>query len=138
MISTLPTFDILVLREVASGSKINLQDIVKKGKFGFFGALFLHLFFFLQGIIFQFRCFIVQLVLLILPFYEITTTFRNFLVGKGLQNRALTIQIRNKIFSIILMLFGVLIYIQLSPSRVAGFAIFLPVQRCLTLLLTLV
>lgn len=122
MISTLPTFDNLVLRETASGSKINLQDIVtKRVKFGFFGALFFAVILFFSKDNFTIE--IVQslcIVLLILPFYETTTTFRNFLYGRGLQDRALTIQIRNRIFSIILILVGVSIFIQLSPS-VAGF-----------------
>ena len=122
MIATLPTFDILVLREAASGSKVNLQNIVKKrGQFGFFGALFFSFILFFTkdnftSEVFQSLC----IVLLILPFYETTTTFRNFLVGKGLRDRALTIQIRNKILSIILIILGVFIYMQLAPS-VAGF-----------------
>jgi O-antigen/teichoic acid export membrane protein len=122
MVSTLPTFDILVLREAASASKINLQDIVKKrGQFGFFGALFFAFILFFTkdnftSEVFQSLC----IVLLILPFYETTTSFRNFLVGKGLRDRALTIQLRNRILSIVLILLGVFIYMQLAPS-VAGF-----------------
>tara|TARA_S200000501_G_C20869880_1_gene763738 strand:- start:2199 stop:3413 length:1215 start_codon:yes stop_codon:yes gene_type:complete len=122
MVVTLPTFDILVLRETAAGSKVSLQSIVnKRGQFGFFGALFfaMVLFFtkdYFPTEIFQSLC----IALLVLPFYEITTPFRNFLVGKGLRDVALTLQLRNRILSIILILLSVLIYMQLASS-VAGF-----------------
>ena len=40
MVATLPSFDILVLRECSARSKVNLQAVVRKRmQFGFFGAL---------------------------------------------------------------------------------------------------
>lgn len=127
MVVTLPTFDIIVLRETASRSKISLQGIVyKKMQFGLCGAILFAIVLMLIKDFFSFNIFLsLCLIIIILPFYEITTPFRNFLVGKGLRERALMIQLRNRLISIMIMLSSLLIFLWLEPSVTVFLFIFL-------------
>jgi O-antigen/teichoic acid export membrane protein len=127
MVATLPSFDILVLRECSARSKVNLQAVVRKRmQFGFFGALIYSIILFsskdyMSKSIYQ--C--LWLAILLLPFYEVTTTYRNYLIGKRLRHRALAIQLRNKIMSIALILICTYLYQHLAPSPESFFFIFL-------------
>lgn len=127
MVATLPSFDVLVLRECSARSKVNLQAVVRKRmQFGFFGAVIFSIILFsskdyISKSIYQ--C--LWLAILLLPFYEVTTTYRNYLIGKRLKHRALAIQLRNKIMSIALILICTYFYQQLTPSPASFFLIFL-------------
>ena len=121
LLASLPTFDNLILREASSGSLINLNEIIKiRGVFGLIGSIIFGLFF----LLFQER-FITEtiqgvfLILLLLPIYEITTSYRNYLVGLGLKDQALRIQLRNKSLSILILLLGfiLLFYFNFSPVK---------------------
>lgn len=127
MVSTLPTFDNIILREAASGKKVNLLNILRVRQiFGCFGAIF----FMFIGIIFL-PNFNRELMvgffasLILLPFYETMTGYKNYLIGVGLKNQALNILIRNKIISIVLVLISIFWYSQIGVTAYGLFIIFM-------------
>ena len=127
MVATLPTFDNIVLREAASGSNLSLQSIVKvRFIFACVGAIFLALvsIYFRDNIANE-LFYSLFILVLILPFYEVTTSFKNFLIGKGLGDSSLKIQRRNKFFSIILILFLVPLFSQFNVSSISFLIVFL-------------
>lgn len=127
MLATLPTFDNLILRESVSRSLLDLNQIlIVRGMLGLFFSLcmgitllFLNDFFspeVLKGI---------YVILLFLPLYEISTGYKNYLIGIGLKQRVLKIQIRNKIISIIIMLTSILFFFKNNLSINVFLIIFL-------------
>ena len=127
LLASLPTYDNLILREASSGSLINLNEILKiRAIFALIGSIFFGIFFLLfqdrfatetiQGVI---------LILLLLPLYETTTSYRNYLIGLGLKHQALRIQIRNKSLSVLILLIGIIFLFYFNFSTVNLLLVFM-------------
>ena len=127
MLATLPSYDNLILRESSSGALLNLRQIWwTRGIFGLFTAITFGLIVLcIRG---RFAADILQglvLIIFLLPFYETTTGYKNYLIGVGLQKQILNIQVRNKLISIAILGVGILLVNFLEPTLFSFLLVFM-------------
>lgn len=137
MLSTLPSYDVLILRESSIGAQININLIFKNRVYvALVGVVIISAALNFNIIDFGEKTTIaLVLCALLLPFYETTTGFKNYLIGRGLKDEALKILIRNRLYSLLLLIIGAFFLFLIGPT-VYGFLVLFMVCQTLPNLFT--